>query len=73
MMVRLELKVEMEEMKRVRAFALSVADKAGLDEFQSQELHLVVEEAVANIVNYSGATKLEVNAWQENNCLYKTT
>ena len=54
MMVRLELKIEMEEMKRVRAFALSVADKAGLDEFQSQELHLVVEEAVANIVNYSG-------------------
>ena len=51
MMVRLELKIEMEAMKRVGTFALSVADKAGLDEFQSQELHLVVEEAVEKLNN----------------------
>ena len=57
-MTRLELKVEMDEVKRARAFVLSIADGAGLSERQTQNLHLVVEEAVANIVNYSGATQL---------------
>jgi anti-sigma regulatory factor (Ser/Thr protein kinase) len=69
-MTRLELKVEMEEVRRARAFALSIADNAGLSEREAQNLHLVVEEAVANIVNYSGATKMELSAWQEDGSLY---
>ena len=69
-MTRLELKVEMEEVRRARAFALSIADNAGLSEREAQNLHLVVEEAVANIVNYSGATMMELSAWQEDGSLY---
>ena len=69
-MMRLELKVEMGEVRRARAFAASIADDAGLSERQVQNLHLVVEEAVANIVNYSGATMMELSAWQEDGSLY---
>lgn len=64
------LKVEIEEMRRARAFALSTAREAGLNERQAQDLHLIVEEAVVNVVNYSGATTMELNAWQENGSLY---
>jgi serine/threonine-protein kinase RsbW len=70
MTAKLELKVEMAEIKRVRDFALSIADEAGLDELQSFDLHLIVEEAVTNIINYSGATMMELNAWTENSHLY---
>ena len=69
-MTRLELKVDMDEVRRARAFALSIADNAGLSERQAQNLRLVVEEAVANIVNYSGATLMELRAWQEDGSLY---
>lgn len=70
MMVRLELKVMSEEVMRARAFALSLADEAGLNESQTYDLHLIVEEAVANIVNYSGATVMVLCAWKEDGCLY---
>lgn len=69
-MTRLELKVDMDEVRRARAFALSIADDAGFSERQTQNLHLVIEEAVANIVNYSGATMMELRAWQEDGRLY---
>lgn len=69
-MTRLELKVEMGEVRCARAFALSIADDAGFSERQTQNLHLVIEEAVANIVNYSGATMMELRAWQEDGRLY---
>lgn len=69
-MVKLELKVVMEEIKRARAFVLSIAEDAGLNERQSFDLHLIVEEAVTNIIHYSGATMMELNAWTENNHLY---
>ena len=69
-MDKLDLEVNLEEMVRVRAFALSVAAEAGLNERQGHDLHLVCEEAVANIVNYSGATRMSLKAWQENNSLY---
>lgn len=70
MMDKLDLEVNLEEVVRVRAFALSVAAEAGLNERQGHDLHLVCEEAVANIVNYSGATRMSLKAWQENNSLY---
>jgi len=69
-MTSLKLKVEMGEVRRARAFALSIADDAGLGERQALNLHLVVEEAVANIVNYSGATMMELSAWQEDGSLF---
>lgn len=69
-MDKLDLEVNLEEVVRVRAFALSVAAEAGLNERQGHDLHLVCEEAVANIVNYSGATRMSLKAWQENNSLY---
>ena len=70
MMDKLDLEMNLEEVVRVRAFALSVAAEAGLNERQGHDLHLVCEEAVANIVNYSGATRMSLKAWQENNSLY---
>lgn len=70
MMAKLEMKVVIEEIKRARAFILSIADEAGMNERQAQELHLIVEEAVVNIIDYSGATMMELNAWQKGNCLY---
>ena len=68
----LEMKVVMEEMKRVRAFVFSLTREAHLSEAQAQDLHLIVEEAIANIVNYSGATRMSLSALHENGCLYIT-
>lgn len=67
---KLDLEVKMEEMKRVKAFALSIASEAGLNKRQTQDLHLIAEEAMSNIVNYSGATTMSISTWQENNRLY---
>ena len=69
-MTRLELKVEMGEVRRARAFALSMAVDAGLSERQTLNLHLIAEEAATNIVNYSGATMMELCAWQKDGSLY---
>lgn len=69
-MDKLDLEVNLEEVVRVRAFALSIAAEAGLNERQGHDLHLVCEEAVTNIVNYSGATRMSLKAWQEDNSLY---
>lgn len=70
MMAKLNLKVVMEEMERVRMFVFSIADSAGLNKRKTQELHLVIEEAVVNVVNYSSATMMELRAWQEGDSLY---
>ena len=65
----MELKVAMEEMKRVRTFVLSVADDAGFSERQTKRLHLVVEEAVVNVINYSGATMIYLDISREDDRL----
>ena len=70
MIEKLDLTVDIEEMERVKAFVLSVSHQADLGEILSQKLHLVVEEAVVNVVNYSAATMMSLCAWQEADSLY---
>lgn len=67
---KLDLKVMMEEIDRVRAFVFSMADEAGLGKLQTHQLHLIVEEAVANVVNYSGATMMSLSAWLEGDSIF---
>lgn len=70
MKAKLDLKVMMEEIDRVRAFVFSMADEAGLGKLQTHQLHLIVEEAVANVVNYSGATMMSLSAWLEGDSIF---
>ena len=65
----LELKVAVEEIGRVKTFLRSVIGDAGMDERLSGRLVFVVEEAVANVVNHSGASAMTLKAWQEDDRL----
>lgn len=65
----LELKVSVEEIGRVKTFLRSVIGDAGMDERLSGRLVFVVEEAVANVVNHSGASAMTLKAWQEDDRL----
>lgn len=59
---QLEMNVSMEDMPLMKDFVFSVAEKVGMSERRLQQIRLAVEEAVDNIVHYSGATTLSLTA-----------
>ena len=59
---QLEMNVSMEDMPLMKDFIFSVTSKVGMSDRRCQQMRLVVEEAVANIINYSGATTLTLSA-----------
>ena len=46
------------DLERMKSFILLNADKAGMNKKDAKRLRLIVEEAVANVVNYSGTPSL---------------
>lgn len=66
---KLELKVAVEEIGRVKAFLSSLVGHADMNDRLTARLFLVVEEAVANVVNYSGASAMTLKAWHEDDGL----
>ncbi len=66
---RLDTGVGVSEMSRLIDFVCAIAEQAGMDEGKVYHIHLVVEEALANVVNYSGATRMGVAVWQQEQSL----
>lgn len=60
----LTLKPSMDEIDRLKSFITDAATQAGLAGKEAKRLRAAVEEAVANVINYSGATALTLQAEQ---------
>ena len=58
----LSMKPNMAEMGRLQPYIERVAQQAGIDDKQSKRLRLAVEEAVANVINYSGASAITLSS-----------
>lgn len=56
------MNVSLEDMPKMKDFIFSVATRLGMRDRRLQQLRLAIEEAVANIVHYSGATMLSLTA-----------
>ena len=54
----------MDEIDRLKPFITETATQAGLASKEVKRLRAAVEEAVANVINYSGATALTLRAEQ---------
>ena len=61
----MKLDVSIDEMPRVSNFVISQAKRSGMDEERTSDLRMAVEEAVANIVNYSGASDIILGATEQ--------
>jgi sigma-B regulation protein RsbU (phosphoserine phosphatase) len=61
----MKLDVSIDEMPRVSDFVISQAKRSGMDEERTSDLRMAVEEAVANIVNYSGASDIILGATEQ--------
>ena len=59
---RLSMKASMDEIGSLKPYIESVARQACIDIKESKRLRLVVEEAVANIINYGKATTIVLQA-----------
>ena len=60
----LTLSPSMDEIDRLKPFITETATQAGLASKEVKRLRAAVEEAVANVINYSGATALTLRAEQ---------
>jgi sigma-B regulation protein RsbU (phosphoserine phosphatase) len=66
------LKPSMDDIGRLLPFITDVAQCAGIDEKEMKRLRLAVEESVANIINYGGATSITLQATVEDGQLVLT-
>ncbi len=51
-----------DELLRLRAFVKSSSERFGIDEARTQQIRLVLEEAVSNVINYSEADSINIHA-----------
>ena len=56
----------MDEIDRLKPFITDAATQAGITGKEVKRLRAAVEEAVANVINYSGATTVTLQAEQAN-------
>lgn len=63
---KLSLSVSMDEIDRLKPFITDAATQAGITGKEVKRLRAAVEEAVANVINYSGATLVTLQAEQAN-------
>jgi len=66
---RLDASVGIDETSRLIDFVCAIAVQADMVERKVYQLHLVIEEALANVVNYSGATRMGVSVWLQDQSL----
>ena len=66
------MKPLMEDIGKLRPFVLKAAQHAGINEKETKRLRLAVEEVVANIINYSGATVIKLQKREEDGQLVMT-
>ena len=58
----LTMSASMAEIGRLQPYIERVSRQAGMDDKQSKRLRLAVEEAVANVINHSGATTITLSS-----------
>ena len=68
----LKMKASMENIGRLEPFVAEVAQQAGIDEKEMKRLRLAVEESVANVINYGGATSITLQTKVEDGQLMLT-
>lgn len=68
----LKIEVSIDEMPKVCDFVIKEASQAGMGSKGISELRLVVEEAVANVVNYSGASDIMLGVTKQKGRLSMT-
>lgn len=69
---RLEVPAVMDEMDHITDFASNAAIQAGMSKRETKRLRLAIEEAAANVVNYSGATSIRLTTAVDNGQLVLT-
>lgn len=68
----MKIEVSIDEMPKVCDFVIKEASQAGMGSKGISELRLVVEEAVANVVNYSGASDIMLGVTKQKGRLSMT-
>ena len=61
---QLLLSASIDEIDRLKPFVTDIASQVGIDAKEAKRLRAAVEEAVANVINYSGATTVTLQAEQ---------
>ena len=62
----------MDDIGRLEPFVKEVARQAGISDKETKRLRLAVEESVANVINYGGATAITLQAKVEDGQLVLT-
>jgi sigma-B regulation protein RsbU (phosphoserine phosphatase) len=60
---QLSLQPTMDDIGRLKPFVTEAASQAGIDAKEAKRLRAAVEEAVANVINYSQATFIDLDAF----------
>ena len=68
----LVLQSSMDDIGRLEPFVKEVAQQAGMSDKEAKRLRLAVEESVANVINYSGATSITLQTKVEDGQLVLT-
>ena len=68
----LTMRASMDDIALLKPFIENVAQEAGMDDKEAKRLRLAVEEAVANVINYSRATGITLQATQGDDCVLLT-
>ena len=66
------LQPSMDDIGRLEPFVREVAQQAGINDKEAKRLRLAVEESVANVINYGGATAITLQAKVEDGQLVLT-
>ena len=53
---------KLDELLRLKSFVNSISERFGIDEDRTQQIRLVLEEAVSNVINYSEADSINIHA-----------
>ncbi len=62
----------MDDIALLKPFIEKVAEEAGMEDKEAKRLRLAVEEAVANVINYSQATSVTLQASQDDDHVFLT-
>lgn len=58
----ISMQPSMDDIDKLAPFVLEAAQRAGIDEKETKRLRLAVEEVVANVINHSGATRIQLQS-----------
>ncbi len=65
----INIEVSTQGIAGMRTFVEQTADRVGLDDHRTRQLRLAIEEAVINVINYSGADEMNLSACKQGQTL----